>query len=307
MCLIINSPKGNKIPTDHLEKASAHNKDGFGISYINEKGNLVTLKTQIFEDFVKSVKRLEDFHLLIHMRASSAGDRGMNNVQPFDCGDEVFCHNGTIFDLTGHKTKSDSLILADILSGLPNNSARDTMLELVLKKDRAAIMNKKGEVKMFGYWEEVEGNFYSSDYWKDVSPDMWWLDEIEYDYTPSEDKFFVAVYGTLKEGYGNHRLLQGCKLVGKGNTIKKFPMVQGFGFPYAYYEEGVGHNIQVEVYEVSIDVLDRLDQLEGVDSGHYTPVSVDVDLGLNGVVQAEMYFACHSRDEQDELIENWEA
>ena len=306
MCLIINSPKGNKIPAEHLKKASEHNKDGFGITYIDENGELNIIKTQMFDVFLKEIMDLEKYHTLIHMRASSAGDRGLSNVQPFECGDDMFCHNGTIFDLVGHKTKSDSLILANLLADLPSNSARDTMLELVLKKDRAAIMSKGGNIKMFGKWEEVDGNFYSSDYWKDVDSVECWIDDMDYDLTPADHtKFFVAVYGTLKEGYGNHSLVKGSRLVGRGTTFEKYPMIQGFGFPYTYFEEGVGHNIVVEVYEVDINVLDRLDQLEGVDSGHYTPIAVDVELDGGEAVMAEMYFACHLRDEQDELIENW--
>lgn len=72
----------------------------------------------------------------------------------------------------------------------------------------------------------------------------------------------VAVYGTLKEGYGNHHLLDYCDLIGHGTTLDQYPMV-GRGVPFLIDDRGKGHNVVVEVYAVDPETLISLDSLEG--------------------------------------------
>lgn len=73
-----------------------------------------------------------------------------------------------------------------------------------------------------------------------------------------------AVYGTLRNGWGNHRLLDNehCTFLGTERTLPLFHMISLGGFP------GVIPNgkqeITIEIYEVnSPEVERRLDQLEG--------------------------------------------
>ncbi len=304
MCMILIKPKGKTVPMEHLDRASVHNKDGFGWTYVHKR-EMITTKTLNYDEFIKELSVLKDKEVLIHMRAMSAGEVSLDNVQPIDMGSEVFCHNGTIFDLAIDPSKSDSVLMASLISDLPANPAREKMIELILRKDRAAIMDKQGKITLFGVWKEEGGIMYSSDYYKETCSAAF-CDDWDISMSKYNTSFQVAVYGTLKEGYGNHRLLEGSKLIGKGTTALKYPMVQGYGFPYVYDEEGVGENIHVEVYEVTTEVMDSLDRLEGVDSGHYTPALVDIDLEGGVWEQAEMYFACHDRDQNDELIACWE-
>ena len=291
MCLIISKPAEAKLNYQHIENASGHNKDGFGI--VVEGKTLY--RTNDYNKFIDLLKTVEDKALLIHMRAASAGEVSDRNIQPFYIGDGYFCHNGTIFGLAGDNEHSDSKILSRALRELPDCHGRNLMLELALGNDRAAIVNKKGEVTMFGKWQEVEGMYYSSDYWREyeTSGDDW-------------DLFTVAVYGTLKKGHGNHRLLEGSKYLGKGVTVEKYPMTgTGMGFPYVYEEPGEGKRISVELYRVTAEVMDLLDDLEGVDHGHYYSNYVEVLKADNSTVMAEMYFAGHIRDPQEELLAEW--
>jgi len=299
MCIIIVKPKKEKLNYKHIKNANGHNKDGFGVVSYTKKTGLQLFKTSDYETFVDKLKEWEDRKLVIHMRALSAGALSENNIQPLSIGkDGYFCHNGTIFGLVGDKEYSDSYIMAKTLGQLPEGEARDTMLELALGHDRAALMNAKGDIKTFGMWEEVEGCMYSSDYWKECDIDFLRED-------PSiPGTVRVAVYGTLKGGYGNHSLLAGSTFVGYGRTVNKYPMIDGL-FPYAYEEEGVGYNLSVEVYDVTLDVMDRLDNLEGVEYDHYYPTEVDIKLDTGKIVTAEMYFACASRDKDEELIDEW--
>lgn len=74
-----------------------------------------------------------------------------------------------------------------------------------------------------------------------------------------EDLIKVFVYGTLKRGYGNHRLLQGRSMYVQDDCI------DGNLFDLQYYPcaqpgDGVIHG---EVYMVGPNTLAALDRLEG--------------------------------------------
>lgn len=72
----------------------------------------------------------------------------------------------------------------------------------------------------------------------------------------------VAVYGSLKQGFGNHRLLEGQELLCKGFTeLECYTMYSLGPFP-GVVDDGEG-DIQVEVYQVDDACFERLDRLEG--------------------------------------------
>lgn len=76
--------------------------------------------------------------------------------------------------------------------------------------------------------------------------------------------YLVAVYGTLKRGHHNNRLLERCKLVDSGKTKEKFTMYSHGGFPSIAKGGQKDTNIEVEVYEVPNKAIsDNLDMLEG--------------------------------------------
>lgn len=99
---------------------------------------------------------------------------------------------------------------------------------------------------------------------------------------------YVAVYGTLKEGHGNHPLLvrNNSKFVGPALTVEKFALNDGFPYVMALtglplvvrklYEPYLGH-VAVEVYKVTHKGLEECDRLEG-HPNHYcrTPISVNI-------------------------------
>ena len=73
----------------------------------------------------------------------------------------------------------------------------------------------------------------------------------------------IAVYGTLKQGGSNERVMQrdGGKFIAKATTVKKFTMFGGWGFPRVIYNGPETSHITCEVFEV--DGLDNMDSLEG--------------------------------------------
>lgn len=70
----------------------------------------------------------------------------------------------------------------------------------------------------------------------------------------------VAVYGTLRKGFWNHRLLENSKFIGKTKTEPVFTMY-GHGVPWIV--NGGNTEITVEVYEIDEETFQSLDFLEG--------------------------------------------
>lgn len=103
----------------------------------------------------------------------------------------------------------------------------------------------------------------------------------------------VFVYGTLKRGNHNNRLLTSSTFITRAETVDKMGLM-GSGVPFVFREPFVkdksflGHVVG-EVYEVTRPVRDRLDQLEGHPT-FYTRVPVRVRLSPSlQKIDAEMY------------------
>jgi gamma-glutamylcyclotransferase (GGCT)/AIG2-like uncharacterized protein YtfP len=72
----------------------------------------------------------------------------------------------------------------------------------------------------------------------------------------------VFVYGTLRRGEGNHRLLLGARFVGEACTVQGFAMYNLGAFP-GLVRASAG-SVAGEVYDVDAATLAALDRLEGV-------------------------------------------
>jgi len=70
----------------------------------------------------------------------------------------------------------------------------------------------------------------------------------------------VAVYGTLKRGCSNYSLLEHAEFIG----VDKLSAITLYDLgPYPGAREEPSQGIDVEVFAVSVDQLELLDQLEG--------------------------------------------
>jgi len=99
----------------------------------------------------------------------------------------------------------------------------------------------------------------------------------------------VFVYGTLKDGLSNNRLLRSATFVGRGITVHPYTMFDTGGFPVVF-QETAKHNVFGEVYEIDDDTLHSLDRLEGHPS-FYERREVTVDIDDTGIQQScWMYF-----------------
>jgi gamma-glutamylaminecyclotransferase len=99
---------------------------------------------------------------------------------------------------------------------------------------------------------------------------------------------FVFVYGTLKRGGENHRVIAGQRFVGEARTEAAFRLYQLDGYPgMAAVAEG-GRSIEGELWEVDGPALARLDELEGTESGLYVRAPLRL-LPPHAEIPAETY------------------
>ncbi len=118
----------------------------------------------------------------------------------------------------------------------------------------------------------------------------------------------LAVYGTLKRGCGNHKYLSDSKFVGTGVTLEKFVLVVSV-IPYCIPIDSAGEMrkyaspIHVEVYEVSAEKLERIDELEG-HPFWYKRKKVDVKLENGKIVKT--WFYIYPNRIQGKIISNGE-
>lgn len=101
----------------------------------------------------------------------------------------------------------------------------------------------------------------------------------------TEHTHHVFVYGTLKQGHGNNRLLRTAAFVGRGETVKPFQMRSTGGFPVVFdTNDGERASIAGEVYEVHDEHMHHMDQLEG-HPDWYRRQEVVVDVSDTGIQQ----------------------
>ena len=124
----------------------------------------------------------------------------------------------------------------------------------------------------------------------------------------------VAVYGTLKRGFGNHRVMQmdNGQYFASGRTKTAWTMYGGYGYPRVVEqvrEDGVG--VKVEVFEC--DSVDNMDRLEGHPRFFQRkPVVIQleppfpVEAGETGTVEAWMYFHPPLEEGQGQIEEDGE-
>jgi gamma-glutamylcyclotransferase (GGCT)/AIG2-like uncharacterized protein YtfP len=76
---------------------------------------------------------------------------------------------------------------------------------------------------------------------------------------------FLFVYGSLKKGFDNHKLLQKyAKRVGKASTVGKFAMYEDSFGNYPYLVKEPVTRVQGELYEIKRkELLDEIDEFEG--------------------------------------------
>jgi len=114
----------------------------------------------------------------------------------------------------------------------------------------------------------------------------------------------LFVYGSLKKGYWNHRLLQDAIFVGEAVTKKHYTLVNS-GFPKAVTVD-IGRKkapVAGEVFEIDEKHLRYCDGLEG-HPDFYTRATIQVVLDSGDVVDTYIYEYNHSSNQPSCTISN---
>lgn len=76
----------------------------------------------------------------------------------------------------------------------------------------------------------------------------------------------IFTYGSLKKGFFNHHVVEDSRFIMKTTTEEKYDMVS-FGLYPAVKESVKNKLIQGELYEVNVNILNRIDYIES--NGYY--------------------------------------
>uniref|UniRef100_A0A914VZE8 Gamma-glutamylcyclotransferase family protein n=1 Tax=Plectus sambesii TaxID=2011161 RepID=A0A914VZE8_9BILA len=119
----------------------------------------------------------------------------------------------------------------------------------------------------------------------------------------SSSGHLVFVYGTLKAGEPNHSVMADeatgrAEFMGTGTMMKKYPLVIGsrYNIPFLLAHEGVGNNVQGEVYAVDDEKMKALDILEAYPR-FYTRTQEPILLATGDTVVAWTYLLPVWREE----------
>lgn len=100
----------------------------------------------------------------------------------------------------------------------------------------------------------------------------------------------VFVYGTLKRGGSNHRVLAGQRLLGPARTLPGYTLYALGDYPGMVPAPDDTQGVSGEVWAVAAPTLRQLDELEGVDEGLYVRAPVPLHPPFAGVtVEAYLY------------------
>ena len=94
-------------------------------------------------------------------------------------------------------------------------------------------------------------------------------------------KLFLFVYGSLKKGFRHHAELRGAKFQRPARTEPRYRLVRAGDYPVLLAHGA--ERISGELFEVSREALDRLDEFEG-------PAYARRAVALEGGIQAMAYF-----------------
>jgi len=342
MCLIIHKPTADaQIDDDALAMAELSNPDGFGITFLD--GDCETIKTM---DYSLAFDLLYcERPYVAHYRYATVGKVSERNCHPFQVPKHAgqLYSNGTVSCL-GSKRKTDTQAVAKLLGNVPQ---KYWPYMLKLTDTRFAYVSPKGKVTRFGRWHLRDGVYYSKDdyFWstsasygtpsnsgvgfsgydEETGLDSWqqWAEEMEEEWNAEQNQVgnyspsitiddwnptdVLAVYGTLKRGYGNHNAhLRNATYLGKALSCERLRM-QSWGIPYVYRGDHVkGHNIEVELYLVeSPKERQAIDDLEG-HPDHYTrEKAFFMDEDLNEV-SAWIYYGNGEPDPKKAFIKRFD-
>jgi len=263
MCVIIIKQKGKDVPREVLKTSARINPHGLGIVWLD------TFEVTYHKS--KEYSTLDtDRPYIAHFRYATIGKVCKENTHPFVCGknkDELFMMNGTINGY-GNQKMTDTEDLAIKLGDTPRHTWKQSLAKFEARFVAINTRNRSFQIFNKELFTYRDGVWYSKDNVLQSN--------------------VVAVYGTLKKGFGNYySYLRNAKHLGRGLTKDKYPLIVQ-GLPYLIEKKGKGTNVKVDVFKVDNTTMRKLDALEGHPNWY---VRKQIPIRLNGkVVTAWIYF-----------------
>jgi len=240
MCVIISKRVQGKLDSEIAAKSILLNPDGFGILLTDSGEVYKTMDPQEAYDWLQTERPY-----VFHARLATVGPVNMDNTQPIKINEKCWLfHNGTVQTPRSWDTSmSDSRFVAETLRSISGHSWRD-ILSLTDSRFLTSLSTKQGvRTSVTGKWFKRDNIFFSKE-----------------NVLKGE---LVAVYGTLRRGYGNNHYLNNAQYLGTGKTKDNLRMVcEGIPFVLSGDHEA-GDNLKVEVYLVPKESMPGIDQLEG--------------------------------------------
>ena len=116
-----------------------------------------------------------------------------------------------------------------------------------------------------------------------------------------QEKTYVLVYGTLRQGGYNHSLMGEAELL-TSLKLAGFKMVSLGSYPAIYMDNQTQETIQAELYAVDEATFTRLDQLEGYPD-FYNRSQVEVSLTNGQPINAWIYHMSQEELSDKEPVE----
>lgn len=204
MCQIAYAPRKEMLTLEMLEASMDNNPHGFGIAYARDNRLWYCKKLADFPVFKTAFDRVpEDSPLAIHFRWATHGDKGKDNIHPFEVlsvlqGDPMdlcMAHNGTVGSIhESGSNKSDTLmyvekILRPILKKHPE-LILDPAFQLLLARD---IGGHNKFMFLRGDGQAVFINKKAGHIPKE-QPDSWWANDYSFKsaYRSTKHKSFTG-------------------------------------------------------------------------------------------------------------------
>jgi gamma-glutamylaminecyclotransferase len=111
----------------------------------------------------------------------------------------------------------------------------------------------------------------------------------------------LFLYGTLKRGGSNHRLMAGQRYVGPAATAPLYRLFDLGPFP-GLIEDGAGRSVRGELWDVTPECLGALDRFEGIDVGLFRRGAIELADGK----QVQGYFYIGSGDGYPDIGEEYQ-
>ena len=217
MCIIVCKPKGAKLPEKSvLKNCFINNDDGAGFSFSKDNRIYLSKGYSRFKPFYKAVHHFikDDTTAILHFRIASVGEVSGENCHPFVMSQSkteinktinctktpVFAHNGTL-SIKAVNGKSDTRQYARIVGdplirdNIFRNKSLCKLISGSIGYSKMAFMNRKGDMKLFGEFEEEDGISFSNHSYKyrSILKTVW--EKRDDVWRKNYNKNFVSAYG----------------------------------------------------------------------------------------------------------------